>query len=194
MTDHYQTLGVDVNASAEDIKTAHRKKAAKEHPDRGGDPDKMAAVNKAYEVLFDPRRRLIYDQTGDDGGQSIEQQAKSALSEFFAQALQKDASSLLVAARQMVARMRFAAEKDVRLSAERTASFTARRAKIKSKSKVNLVHVLIDQALIDLKATADNAKEALEVADAVDKMLDDYESEEDAIITPSSPAWPKHFE
>jgi len=37
MADHYQTLGVDRNASQDEIKRAYRKLAAQHHPDKGGD-------------------------------------------------------------------------------------------------------------------------------------------------------------
>jgi DnaJ family protein A protein 2 len=37
-----------------EIKKAYRKKALKEHPDKGGDPEKFKEISKAYDTLMDP--------------------------------------------------------------------------------------------------------------------------------------------
>lgn len=64
----YQTLGVDKDASPEDIKRAHRRRVRETHPDLH--PNKRAEfeeVQKAYEVLTNPTRRMLYDALGLDG-------------------------------------------------------------------------------------------------------------------------------
>ncbi|HVZ98185.1 MAG TPA: J domain-containing protein [Chitinophagaceae bacterium] len=68
--DYYKTLGVDKNASAEDIKKAYRKLARKLHPDLNpNDKDahrKFQQINEANEVLSDPEKRKKYDQYGEN--------------------------------------------------------------------------------------------------------------------------------
>lgn len=62
MPNHYETLGVSKDASAEDIKSAYRKLAMKFHPDReGGDETKFKEIQIAYDVLSDPQKRQEYD-------------------------------------------------------------------------------------------------------------------------------------
>jgi hypothetical protein len=51
----FKDLGVDANASDDDIQKAYRKAARANHPDLGGDPEKMKKVNSAYEEI--KRRR-----------------------------------------------------------------------------------------------------------------------------------------
>lgn len=63
--DYYSVLGIDKTASAEDIKSAYRRKAKEFHPDSGsGDPKKFDEVTQAYKVLNDPQARKQYDTFG----------------------------------------------------------------------------------------------------------------------------------
>lgn len=70
--DYYNILGVDKNASDEDIKSAYRKLAKKYHPDLNKDnpqaAEKFKEVNEAYEVLSDKTKRSNYDQFGSADG------------------------------------------------------------------------------------------------------------------------------
>jgi molecular chaperone DnaJ len=63
--DYYNILGVDKNASQEEIKKTFRKKAHQCHPDKqGGDEQKFKEINEAYQVLGDAKKRAQYDQFG----------------------------------------------------------------------------------------------------------------------------------
>jgi curved DNA-binding protein len=67
--DYYKALGVDKNASQDDIKKAYRKLARKMHPDLNPDDKeahkKFQQINEANEVLSDPEKRKKYDQYGE---------------------------------------------------------------------------------------------------------------------------------
>ena len=70
--DYYEVLGVDRNASEEDLKRAFRKLAFQYHPDRNKDSDAEARfkeINEAYEILSDTEKRSSYDRFGPDGVQ-----------------------------------------------------------------------------------------------------------------------------
>lgn len=65
MSDYYKTLGIDKNASQEDIKKAFRKKAHEYHPDKkNGNEAKFKEVNEAYQTLSDKKKRAEYDKFG----------------------------------------------------------------------------------------------------------------------------------
>jgi len=71
--DYYKILGVDRNATEEQLKKAYRKLAMKYHPDRNkGDKraeERFKEVNEAYAVLSDKEKRRQYDMFGAEGFQ-----------------------------------------------------------------------------------------------------------------------------
>jgi molecular chaperone DnaJ len=69
--DYYDSLGVNRDASDEDIKKAYRKLAMKYHPDRNPDSkeaeEKFKEIKEAYEILSEPEKRRAYDAYGHAG-------------------------------------------------------------------------------------------------------------------------------
>jgi molecular chaperone DnaJ len=72
MKDYYQILGVDRNASQEDIKKAYRKLALKYHPDKTGNDKtaegKFKEASEAYETLSNQDKKAAYDNPFSRGG------------------------------------------------------------------------------------------------------------------------------
>lgn len=67
--DYYHILGVNKDASPEQLKDAYRKLAHKHHPDKsGGDEKKFKEMNEAYQILSNKEKRAQYDQFGDTFG------------------------------------------------------------------------------------------------------------------------------
>jgi curved DNA-binding protein len=66
--DYYKVLGVDRNATEEEIKHSYRKLALDHHPDRNpgnkSAEEKFKEINEAYQVLSDPEKKARYDQLG----------------------------------------------------------------------------------------------------------------------------------
>ncbi len=64
--DYYKILGVERNATEEDIKKAYRKLAHEHHPDKkGGDAERFKTINEAYQVLSSKEKRAQYDRFGN---------------------------------------------------------------------------------------------------------------------------------
>ena len=75
MTNHYQTLGVDRQATSDEIKQAYRRLASQHHPDKGGDKHKFQEREQAYRTLSDPQQRAQHDTPnpfGNMGGQGFD--------------------------------------------------------------------------------------------------------------------------
>lgn len=73
--DYYDVLGIDKNATKQEIKKAYRKLARKYHPDVSKEEnaeEKFKEVKEAYEVLNDDQKRAQYDQFGHAGAQGFD--------------------------------------------------------------------------------------------------------------------------
>ncbi|XP_016997462.2 dnaJ homolog subfamily B member 4 [Drosophila takahashii] len=68
--DYYKILGIERNASGEDVKKGYRRMALRYHPDKNDHPqaeEQFKEVVAAFEVLSDKEKRQIYDQFGEEG-------------------------------------------------------------------------------------------------------------------------------
>ena len=68
----YDELGIGPDATADEIKAAHRRAVKQAHPDTGGDRSRFDRVQHAFSVLSDQSRRARYDETGVDSDVSPE--------------------------------------------------------------------------------------------------------------------------
>jgi|688.fasta_scaffold367135_2 DnaJ-class molecular chaperone len=70
MKDPYEVLGIDRDATTEDVKKSYRKLVIVHHPDKPtGNAEKFKEIQTAYEILSDPEKRQNFDQFGDPEGQ-----------------------------------------------------------------------------------------------------------------------------
>ncbi len=86
--DYYEILGLDRNASSEDIRNAYRRLAKKYHPDVSSEPeseDRFKEINEAYAILSDDERRSTYDRYGHAGLKGIPTDFDFNISDIFEQ-------------------------------------------------------------------------------------------------------------
>lgn len=68
--DYYAILGINRNATADDIKKAYRGLAMKHHPDRGGEEKRFKEIEEAYRTLSDPQKKQMVDMGVDPNNQN----------------------------------------------------------------------------------------------------------------------------
>ena len=94
----YKVLGVEKIASDDEIKMAYRHKARQHHPDKGGDTEKFQEIQHAYAVLSNPKRKDIYDRTGEDKqGRDPMDEAKANLAMLFTSVIGQDQKGDIIA-------------------------------------------------------------------------------------------------
>jgi len=87
----YDTLGVNENATREEIKQAYRDKAKENHPDKeGGDKDRMQALSHAYSVLGNEGKRKRYDETGEEKEVGFDVKFNSLVQDVFMKMIDRE--------------------------------------------------------------------------------------------------------
>jgi curved DNA-binding protein CbpA len=146
-TNHYEVLGVKPDATPAELKRARRRKAEQSHPDKGGDPVEMAAINHAYDVLKDPARRLLYDATGEDNETPIEKRVQGMIMQGFQDALVKDAPNVLRHVREFAETTKATIKQQKAEGNRALKSLRERREKISTTAPVNAFHQIVDQSI-----------------------------------------------
>ena len=176
--DHYSTLGVLKTANDATIKHAYRKRASKAHPDRGGSADEMAALNKAWECLGDPQRRLTYDSTGHDEsiGPTVNEAGRACLMDFFDRCLNEgNAENILGRVHHKLLEQRGGLLDQRKQFAQTSEALIKARNKVQRKGDgLNVYQLLIDQRLKTMKTGSVMAeRRLLEIEEAL-VLLEDY--------------------
>jgi curved DNA-binding protein CbpA len=176
----YDSLGVPKDASADAIRAAYRKKAQAHHPDKGGDVAKFQAIQTAYDVLSDEKRRSRYDATGEtDQGQSVEGQARMYVASLLNAVMQGQADVRFV---DVVATMRnqIAIDRN-RVEAEkaRLGAAVARRQEALKRITQGMLSDMLDAEIKRLEGMVAQCDAQRGVLDAAEKLLEgqSYRSE-----------------
>ena len=175
---YYEVLGVKPDATPEEIKRAYREKADRLHPDKGGSHEEFAALSEAKTVLLNPKRKLLYDATGDGSTPNIEDNVRSAVSSAFDKAIQSGAEDILEAAFKDIAATRANTRESRNNLVRARENLLARRGKIKTDNEVNLFHNLIDKHVKDCETMIACADDDLELCDKADALLKTYSNVE----------------
>lgn len=176
MTDLYATLGVQRDATPDEIKAAYRRCSSTAHPDReGGSVERMQQINRAYACLSDPAKRAAYDRTGsDEPNDSPSKMANQLVAEAFGKALDADMEPVLFTRKHITQTVQHLNEVKAKTTRERSKlEKRSGRTKVKEGAR-NLVQELIDRRIAAKTVTINECTAALEACDLASKILDDY--------------------
>ena len=176
---HYDTLGVPPAATPDEIKQAFRRQAKDAHPDReGGSTEKMAMVNRAYEVLSSPAKREQYDRTGTDADpQSIESQARDMLLQMISKVLEGSTSGILPELKQMLKMNRQGISANHDQHKARIRKLEKARGKVRVKKGDDLVEMLISEQLGKCHLALEQMQQATRIMNCADAMLAYWEED-----------------
>jgi len=181
MTTLYDTLGVPKDASPEDIRRAYRRKAKALHPDReGGDTAEMARVNRAYQILSDPKRRETYDRTGSDAdGPSVEhlalQTLRSILTDMIEQHLESGADFVTMM-REAVHHGLLLLPREREKATRKIDRLERLRPAVVVKEGENIFTHLVDEKLASARAMLTQVERQVEIATYALEILKGYRS------------------
>lgn len=201
-TKYYDMLGVQPDATPEEIKTAYRRLAKKYHPDKtNGDKDKEALfvqIKQAYETLSDNAARAKYDESGRGGHTPIQLEAKSIVATLFVDAIKNhiqnkqayarfNVESMLLSINDMTALVR---KNDTELNAN-VLVLEKEREKIMESHDIfqydgkgeDVFHAVIADMFRQCEHQIAQAKHRIDVNDEVMKMLKHYKDKPEEVMS-----------
>jgi curved DNA-binding protein CbpA len=176
--DPYETLGIARDASQDDVKQAFRRRAASEHPDKGGDAARMADLNRAYETLGDPEKRAEFDATGTTGdGDRLENEARDQLVRLFQAALDMEPDDLVGSCRTMLWRAQGEISDRQVATTRAVARLRKQRDRVRRKGEgANLFQSLVDRRIAQADDQLNSLERGSKVFARVAEMLEAYEN------------------
>ena len=180
MSDYYTILGVDREATRDEIKQAYKYKAQTIHPDKGGGEDEFKLLNEAYRCLVNTEKRARYD-AGEDVSQprsTFEDTVMNRLAGMFQQAADnaKDEVDPVNMVRESAARAMPEVIKDM----DEQRGIITKMEKLRPRVKytgdgVDLFHGVIDQKIDLANRQIEVLNDELDVVKAVLERLNDYD-------------------
>lgn len=172
---HYESLGVNEDATPQELKRAYRSKARDLHPDKGGDAAEFAEIATAYEVLSDPQRRLLYDRTGKDKEKPVDEEAKSLLLTLFNQHFTSAPEGrILESISEHLNQIALNVDNERTKLKTRRSTLNKLRKKITSTAEVNLAHLVIDNEMKSVELGLSEVNYRSKTVSACKKMLKAY--------------------
>lgn len=180
----YDVLGLQKNATQEEIKKAFRTLASIYHPDRykGSDcAERMSEINVAYEILADEKKRKEYDTTGKVGRASeMAAQARQQLYSLVAQIFeQTELVDIVPEIKKSVAKHKLEMRDKIREIKNSIKRVEKAKKSLKPKTKKGdgFLEVVMENRLDMENKRLEAAAKHLEVVDEVMRLVDDYEGE-----------------
>jgi len=182
MREHYETLGVQENATTEEIKRSFHDKAKTAHPDVGGSPDEFKKLNMAYLILKNPETRRKYDagQDPDIASNSSLSEGQKVLMEMFNSYLQNldymeaQCPKIKTYVINEITKLRTQHEANKNKCMAQITKLNSKKGKLTTTSELNLFELLIDNQIDQLNKRIFLAEEHIKVLNSALIVLELY--------------------
>lgn len=174
--DHYETLGVNKNASKAEIKKAYKKRANKTHPDKkGGDTKKHQSLTVAYNVLVDTEKRGRYDRGENPTQGSPASKAETFLVMLFEQLLTENfKGNLIKEATKRVILAQVVSSREIGKEKQKAVALSRKLGRVQTKAKDNFFESLLTQKIQTCNSSLAHHEEELQALREVVDILDNY--------------------
>ncbi len=175
---HYEELGVPKDASRDQIKKAYRRRAQKEHPDKGGDTEKFYALQRAYDVLGDDARRAHYDRHGTDGQpdrQSALMQRLAALLMQVVEANDTETVDIVALMKTALVHGKDATKNAIKQQEMKAQKYEKAQKRIIKKSGENILSQMLDGQIGLVKRGIEMGKVELAMIEELQKIVAEYQ-------------------
>ena len=195
----YADLGVEENASKDEIKSAYREKVKKAHPDAGGDPAEFRKIAKAYAILSDDAKRRYYDQTGET--KKPKSQAYEIAIEIYFARVAKNPSNLKEDIRGVIDQNIQKRHEDIGTYKQEITKIEAQLKRIRERPAEDFLQMAADSMITDKQLAIDRAKLQIQDFKTAWELLNAYAFHErpqraqtmfpgNIVITSASHTWP----
>ncbi len=173
---HYETLGVDKNASAKEIKKAYLGKANRTHPDKaGGSTEGHQALAVAYSVLRDAEKRKRYDR-GENPTQGIQSERWEffLISVFDTLLTQDFEGNMIQEARCRVLQAETQIKSAMKKCQQKLSALRKKRGRIQTSRENNFFESLLVQKIEQCETTLESGRNELKMLVRAGSELDGY--------------------
>ncbi len=173
---HYETLGVNKNASKSEIKKAYKKQANKTHPDKkGGSTEAHQALTVAYNVLVDAGKRERYDRGENPTQGTPHSKAETFLIMVFEQLLTEGfKGDLIKEARSRTINAQVNSSRIIGQQQQSMKALSGKLGRIQTEAKDNFFESLLIQKVQLCQNAIDHHEEQLEALREVIDILEEY--------------------
>lgn len=174
--DLYAALGVEREATQEQIRHAFQQLSKQFHPDReGGDEKRMREISEAWTVLKDPEKRLQYDAVGQDAFSSISELALASLDSVIQAVAGNDmlVDTPLISARKAVEMAFDGANEELRMVGERRKRLRRQRKMVRARGtgKGDPFRVAFDKLIREADVRRASLRHQIAILTEVTRML-----------------------
>lgn len=209
MNDPYEILGVNRDATVEDIKRAYKNKARKLHPDHGGDANAFTELKEASIILLDEDKRLKFDETGyiDSKADNLTALAMESIANFFISSINAMESpagfnirmtdlDFIKGAKDYFNQQKGQVQINIDRIERQIIKFEKVIKRLKTKRKNDIIKTMLESHVETIRKLILENRKQIELLTTTLTILEDYEFEEDIkkIISPYRQAntsfWP----